>query len=70
METTTKEDLYTVPKLEADSHNWVIFKNHLEWALAAHGIVDHLTGVAVKPMSPGNTAKPDEITAYEKSLIK
>ncbi|KAF8546407.1 hypothetical protein OG21DRAFT_1427096, partial [Imleria badia] len=52
METTTKEDLYSVPKLEADGRNWVIFKNRLEWALAARDVVDHLTGAAAKPTPP------------------
>ncbi|KAI9568926.1 hypothetical protein HD554DRAFT_2038637 [Boletus coccyginus] len=68
--TTTKEDLYTVLKLEADGRNWVIFKNHLEWALTTHGVVDHLNGTATKPQSPGDGAKPDEIAAYEKSLAE
>lgn len=68
--TTTKEDLYTMFKLEADGRNWVIFKNRFEWALAMRGVVDHLTGAAAKPMPPRNNAKPDEIADYEKALAE
>ena len=65
---TTHEDMYTVPKLESDGHNWIIFKNRLEWALAARGVVAHLDAQlkAPKPVEPSEAAK---LAAYKTELV-
>ena len=63
---TTREDMYTVPKLESDGRNWIIFKNCLEWALAAQGVVAHLDAQkAPKPVKPLEAAK---LAAYKTEL--
>ena len=69
---TTREDMYTVPKLESDGRNWIIFKNRLEWALAAQGVVAHLDAQkAPKPVEPLEAAKlaayKTELAAWEKT---
>jgi hypothetical protein len=67
-DTTCNTDLYTVPKLEPDGHNWIMFKNQLEWALAACGVTDHLhTQKAPKP-TVSDSATPDEKADYETKL--
>ena len=62
----TREDMYTVPKLEPDGHNWIIFKNRIEWALAARGVVSHLD--AKKAPKPAPPADPKQMDAYEAEL--
>ncbi|KAF8835111.1 hypothetical protein BDN67DRAFT_875553, partial [Paxillus ammoniavirescens] len=61
---------YSVPKLEADGWNWVIFKNRLEWELATHGITNHLSGKALKPIPPGNSATQDQLDNYTASVAE
>ena len=49
----TKEDL--LPKiltLKADRSNWLTFKNHIEWATEAKGLVEYLEGTETKPANP------------------
>ena len=62
----TREDMYTVPKLEPDGRNWIIFKNRIEWALAACGVVLHLD--ATKAPKPAPPADPKQMDAYEAEL--
>ena len=62
----TREDMYTVPKLEPDGRNWIIFKNRIEWALAARGVVSHLD--ATKAPKPAPPADPKQMDAYEAEL--
>ena len=49
----TKEDL--LPKiltLKADRSNWLMFKNRVEWATEAKGLVEYLEGTKTKPANP------------------
>ena len=49
----TKEDL--LPKiltLKADGSNWLMFKNHVEWATETKGLVEYLEGTKTKPANP------------------
>ena len=62
----TCEDMYTVPKLEPNGHNWIIFKNRIKWALAARGVVSHLD--ATKAPKPAPPADPKQMDAYEAEL--
>jgi hypothetical protein len=57
---STKDELPSVPKLEADGTNWVTFKTRLDWALADKEVNGHLNGSAPKPESkPGDVKPPD-----------
>ena len=46
---TAKDDLPSVPKLEADGSNWVTFKTRLDWALADKQVDGHLTSSTLAP---------------------
>ncbi|KIM69871.1 hypothetical protein SCLCIDRAFT_102012 [Scleroderma citrinum Foug A] len=58
--------MYTILKLKPDSRNWIIFKNRIKWALAAHGVVSHLD--ATKALKPAPPADPKQMDAYEAEL--
>ena len=48
-----KEDLLPkIPTLKADRSNWLMFKNHVEWAIEAKGLVEYLVGTKTKPANP------------------
>ncbi|KAF8833965.1 hypothetical protein BDN67DRAFT_915943, partial [Paxillus ammoniavirescens] len=47
-----------------------IFKNHLEWALATRGVVNHLSGKAPKPTPPGDSAMQDQLDNYAASVAE
>ena len=50
----TKEDLLPkIPTLKADGSNWLTFKNRVEWATEAKGLVEYLEGTKTKPANPG-----------------
>src|SRR5947209_2622366 len=40
-----KEDIFYVPRLEADGSNWSIYCTRLVWAMDARGIMGHLVSV-------------------------
>ena len=41
MSTSNKDNIITIPKLSQDGSNWVTFKTHFLFAMAAHNIVGH-----------------------------
>jgi len=43
-EINAKDDLFTVPKLQPDGKNWVMYKTRLLWSQAARGLTGHFTG--------------------------
>ena len=48
-----KEDLLPkIPTLKADGSNWLTFKNRVEWATEAKGLVEYLEGTKTKPANP------------------
>src|SRR5579859_2415763 len=44
------EDFFRVPKLCADLSNWIEYRDRLQWALDARGILPHLLGTAAVPI--------------------
>jgi hypothetical protein len=47
------DDFYRVPKLSnVDLSNWIEYRDRLQWALDARGILSHLDGTAVAPSEP------------------
>src|SRR5579871_3349592 len=60
---TERDDFATVPILEPDGSNWVIWKNHLHFAMAAKGTYEHLTGTATRPTPPDSTEAWDKAEA-------
>jgi hypothetical protein len=61
--TVVKDDLLNVPMLEPDGRNWVIFRTHLEWALASKNVDGHLLGKKTKPKAAADGADPDVVKA-------
>ena len=50
---STKEDLLPkIPTLKSDGSNWLTFKNRVEWAAEAKGLVEYLEGTKQKPVDP------------------
>ena len=43
---TKNDEVFKVPRLANDGSNWVTYKDRLQWALAAQGILAHLEGDA------------------------
>ena len=67
-----KEDLLPkIPTLKADGSNWLIFKNHVEWATKAKGLVEYLEGTKTKPANPseGKDASWKPTTKGEKVAV-
>ena len=53
MSDITKEDLLPkIPTLKVDGSNWLTFKNHVEWATEAKGLVEYLEVTKTKPANP------------------
>ncbi|KAF8264393.1 hypothetical protein EI94DRAFT_1505722, partial [Lactarius quietus] len=42
-----------VPKLSADSSNWVVYQDRMIWAMDSRGLTDHLTNIT-KPTTYGS----------------
>jgi sRNA-binding regulator protein Hfq len=65
-----------IPKLETDGHNWVIFKDHFLYTVAAASLIAHVDGMGVMPLlitiGPGMlTAKQQKkFDKYELALSK
>ena len=58
------QSLSSVPKLETNGSNWIIFQTRLKWALEDKRVFGHLDGTAIKP---ADTEKDEE--KKEKWLI-
>lgn len=43
------DDLMKVPKLEAGSIKWVVYKDCFIWSIDAHGLLEYLNGSKKKP---------------------
>ena len=52
MSSTKLDDFFKVPRLEVDGTNWVIYKDHLQWAADACGYLSHLNGNQTVPTAP------------------
>ena len=69
-------NLLHVPKLPANGKSFVVWKDHLELSIRAHGLYGHLDGTAVKPADPltrldGHTLTAEEVSSnkqYSKDL--
>ena len=54
-----KEDLLPkIPALKADRSNWLTFKNCIEWAIEAKGLIEYLDGTKPKPINPSKGQDP------------
>jgi len=54
-----KEDLLPkIPALKADGSNWLTFKNRIEWAAEAKGLVEYLEGTTPRPTDPSEDQDP------------
>ena len=54
-----KEDLLPkIPALKADGSNWLTFKNRVEWATEAKGLIEYLEGTKLKPINPSKGQDP------------
>jgi gag-polypeptide of LTR copia-type/Zinc knuckle len=51
------QSLSSVPKLETNGSNWIIFQTQLKWALEDKQVFGHLDGTAIKP---ADTEKDEE----------
>ena len=49
-----------IPKLEIDSSNWVIFKDHFLFAAAAAALIGHVDGTDIIPAPVGFSHQPGE----------
>jgi hypothetical protein len=76
----SKEEFYKVPKLLADSSNWVTYKDRLRWALSACGVLNHIDQVVAEPEvliatelsaaeeSPADTSRVTDLVARSSEL--
>jgi len=46
------DDLMKLPKLEASSTNWVVYKDHFLWPVDACGLLNHVDGSEREPVCP------------------
>ena len=46
------DDLMKVPKLEAGSTNWVVYKDRFLWSVDARGLLEHVDGSEREPVCP------------------
>ena len=78
---STKEDLLPkIPTLKSDGSNWLTFKNRVEWAAEAKGLVEYLEGTKQKPVDPTEgkdaswmptkLADKAAVALYDKTLAK
>jgi len=59
MTSFSKEDLLPkIPALKADGSNWLTFKNRVEWAAEAKGLVEYLEGTKPRPTDPSKDQDP------------
>ena len=59
MTSFSKEDLLPkIPALKADGSNWLTFRNHVEWATEAKGLIEYLEGTKPKPIDPSEGQDP------------
>jgi len=59
MTSFSKEDLLPkIPALKADGSNWLTFKNRVEWAAEAKGLVECLEGTKPRPTDPSEDQDP------------
>ena len=59
MTSFSKEDLLPkIPALKVDGSNWLTFKNHVEWATEAKGLIEYLEGTKLKPIDPSEGQDP------------
>ncbi len=63
----SKEEFFKVPKLQADGSNWVTYKDRLQWALDARGVLNHIDTVVTelevliaKELSPTDDSAADD----------
>ena len=50
------DDFFKVPKLLPDLSNWIEYRDRLQWALDAHGLLPHLKGTVVVPKTVASAA--------------
>jgi hypothetical protein len=55
------QSLSSVPKLEINGSNWVIFQTRLKWALEDKQVFGHLDGTAIKPADTEDDEKKGEV---------
>ena len=53
------DDFLKIPRLSADSRNWVIYRERLTLSVAAQGLSGHLTGMKKKPTEPKDKEELD-----------
>ena len=68
MSSTKLDDFFKVPRLEVDGTNWVIYKDHLQWAADACGYLSHLNGNQMAPTAPA-IADPATSMATETAAL-
>ena len=59
--------LLSIPKLEMNRLNWIIFSIHLKWALQEKKVFGHLDSTSPEPAT---TANADEHTAWSDNEAK
>ena len=77
MSNSLKEEQLCIPMLKAYGSNWLTYKDRVEWAVEAKGLISYLNEKMLMPMnpqdgrSPGWTPTPEEraqIDAYPEKL--
>jgi len=59
MTSFSKEDLLPkIPALKVDRSNWLTFKNRVEWATEAKGLIEYLEGTKPRPTNPSEDQDP------------
>jgi len=64
-----KEDLLpTILALKADGSNWLTFKNRVEWAAEAKGLIEYLEGTKPRPTNPSEDQEPPWVPSKAEAL--
>jgi len=61
------QSLSSVPKLETNGSNWIIFQTWLRWALEDKQVFGHLDGTAIKP---ADTEGDEKMEIWQKNETK
>ncbi|KAF8573856.1 hypothetical protein K439DRAFT_1305447, partial [Ramaria rubella] len=60
-----------VPKLTSNGSNWVTFKTHVTWAMAARGVLGHLYGTSTYPTPlEASTATATDLANHTTALTR
>ncbi|KZS90633.1 hypothetical protein SISNIDRAFT_415108, partial [Sistotremastrum niveocremeum HHB9708] len=64
----SSKDLFTVPKLQENGGNWVLYKASIESIITARGYEEHLDGTVTIPKPPPANPPPSEtdLATYRK----